>query len=312
MVAGVGVGTALGVNGGIAHALNNILYKTLLFMCMGSVLYMTGRRKLTEMGGLARFMPVTCITCVIAALSISGAPGFNGFVSKGMVISSATEAHMPVLELMLILASVGTFLSFVKLCYFSFFAENPEAKSKEAPFNMQLAMGLTAFACVFVGLYPQALFDVLPHSLAHYHPFSLSHIMGVIQLLMVSGLVFMVAKKMFTPHKATILDFDYFYRMGGRALIWLCLFPLSGVRSRVQLSSSRAVDVITRVARNPIMLLEIPAAYAYLRITQGLRYVSGYSSDEAYDENLYRRPIGVGVLVAIILLFAFALIHFVF
>jgi len=110
MVAGIGVGTALGINGGIAHAFNNILYKTLLFMCMGSVMYMTGRRKLTEMGGLARFMPVTCITCVIAALSISGAPGFNGFVSKGMVISSAVEAHKPILELMLILASVGTFL----------------------------------------------------------------------------------------------------------------------------------------------------------------------------------------------------------
>jgi hypothetical protein len=127
-----------------------------------------------------------------------------------------------------------------------------------------------------------------------------------------AGVAFLVAKKMVEPHRATILDFDYFYRMGGRGLIWLCLFPLSKLRSRLQLSSSRAVDVITRVARNPIMLLEIPAAYAYLRFTQGLRYVSGYSSDETYNENLYRRPIGVGVLVAIILLFAFALIHFVF
>ena len=312
MVAGVGVGTELGVNGGIAHVFNHILYKALLFMCMGSVLYMTGKRKLTEMGGLARFMPVTCIACVIAALSISGAPGFNGFVSKGMVISSAAEVHKPFLELMLILASVGTFLSFAKLCYFGFFAENPEIKSKEAPLNMQLAMGLTAFACVFVGLYPQALFDVLPYSVVHYHPFTLSHIMGVIQLFMVAGLVFMVAKEMFTPHSATILDFDYFYRMGGRGLIWVCIVPLSRLRSRLQLSSSRAVDVIARVARNPMMILEIPVAYAYLRITQGLRYVSGYSSDETYDENLYRRPIGVGVLVAIILLFAFALIHFVF
>lgn len=267
---------------------------------------------MTEMGGLARFMPVTCIACVIAALSISGAPGFNGFVSKGMVISSAAEAHKPFLELMLILASVGTFLSFVKLCYFGFFAENREIKSKEAPFNMQLAMGLTAFACVFVGLYPQALFDILPHSVVQYHPFTLSHIMGVIQLFMVAGLVFMVAKEMFTPHRATILDFDYFYRMGGRGLIWVCIVPLSRLRSRLQLSSSRAVDVVTRVARNPIMIFEIPVAYAYLRITQGLRHVSGYSSDETYNENLYRRPIGVGVLVAIILLFAFALIHFVF
>jgi multicomponent Na+:H+ antiporter subunit D len=312
MVAGVGVGTALGINGGIAHVFNHILYKALLFMCMGSVIYMTGRRKLIEMGGLARYMPVTCVACVIAALSISGAPGFNGFVSKGMVISSAVEVHKPILELMLILASVGTFLSFVKLCYFSFFAENPEIKSKEPPRNMQLAMGLTAFLCVFIGVYPKLLFDVLPFYPVHYHPFTLSHVIGVIQLFMLAGVVFMVAKDMFAPHNATILDFDYFYRMGGRGLVWVCVAPLSRFRFRLQLSSSRAVDIVVRLAKNPMMIFEIPAAYIYLRITRGLRYVSGYSSAETYNENLYRRPIGVGVLVAIILLFAFALIHFIF
>jgi multicomponent Na+:H+ antiporter subunit D len=312
MVAGVGVGTELGINGGIAHVFNHILYKALLFMSMGSVLYMTGKRKLTEMGGLAKYMPVTCVACIIASLSIAGAPGFNGYVSKGMVISSAGEQHMPVLELMMVLAAVGTFLSFVKLSYFTFFAPNEDIKAKESPKNMQLAMLLTAFLCIFIGVYPEALFRVLPFHPVHYHPYTPSHVLGTVQLFLLAGVAFLVAKKMVEPHRATILDFDYFYRMGGRGLIWLCLFPLSRVRSRVQLSSSRAVDVITRVARNPIMLLEIPAAYAYLRITQGLRYVSGYSSDETYDENLYRRPIGVGVLVAIILLFAFALIHFVF
>lgn len=94
--------------------------------------------------------------------------------------------------------------------------------------------------------------------------------------------------------------------------MWVCIAPMSSLRSRLQLSSSRAVDIIIRLARNPMMIVEIPAAYAYLRITQGFRYVSGYSSAETYNENIYRRPIGVGVLVAIILLFAFALIHFVF
>ncbi|MBW2001042.1 MAG: Na(+)/H(+) antiporter subunit D [Deltaproteobacteria bacterium] len=312
MVAGVGVGTAQAVNGGIAHVFNHILYKALLFMCMGSVMYMTGKRKLTDMGGLAKFMPITCITFVIAALSISGAPGFNGFVSKGMIIASTVEAHMPVLELMLILASVGTFLSFVKLGYFAFFAENPEIKSKEAPFNMQLAMGLTAFLCVFIGLYPKILFDILPYSVVHYHPFSASHIFGVIQLFMLAGVAFILAKAMVVPHRATILDFDYFYRMGGRGLIWVSTVPMSNLRSTLQVRFSRAVYVIARLARNPILILEIPTAYVYLRITKGLRYVSGYSSDETYDEDLYRRPIGVGVLLAIILLFVFALIYFIF
>ena len=312
MVAGVGVGTELGINGGIAHVFNHILYKALLFMSMGSVLYMTGKRKLTEMGGLAKYMPVTCVACIIASLSIAGAPGFNGYISKGMVISSAGEQHMPVLELMMVLAAVGTFLSFVKLSYFTFFAPNEDIRAKESPKNMQLAMLLTAFLCIFIGVYPEALFRVLPFRPVLYHPYTASHVLGTVQLFLLAGVAFLVAKNMVEPHRGTILDFDYFYRIGGRGLIWLCLFPLSRVRSRVQLSSSRAVDVITRVARNPIMLLEIPVAYAYLRITQGLRHVSGYSSDETYDENLYRRPIGVGVLVAIILLFAFALIHFVF
>jgi multicomponent Na+:H+ antiporter subunit D len=312
MVAGVGVGTAQGVNGGMAHVFNHILYKALLFMCMGSVMYMAGKRKLTDMGGLAKFMPVTCITFVIAALSISGAPGFNGFISKGMVIASTIEAHMPVLELMLTLASVGTFLSFVKLGYFAFFADNPDITSKEAPFNMQLAMGLTAFLCVFIGLYPKILFDLLPYSVIDYHPFTLSHIFGVIQLFLLAGIGFILAKAMVVPHRATILDFDYFYRMGGRGLIWLSTVPMSRFRSALQESFSRAVYIIARLAKNPISILEIPTAYIYFRITKGLRYVSGYSSGETYNEGLYRRPIGVGVLIAIILLFVFALIYFIF
>jgi multicomponent Na+:H+ antiporter subunit D len=311
MVAGVGVGTELGVNGGIAHVFNHILYKALLFMCMGSVMYMTGKRKLTEMGGLARYMPVTCITCIIASLSIAGAPGFNGYVSKGMVIASAVERRMPILELMMVLAAVGTFLSFVKLCYFTFFASNGGIEAKESPLNMQLAMLLTAFLCVFIGVYPRVLFHILPYSPVHYHPYTPSHIIGTIQLFVLAGLAFILGKDMVAPHRATILDFDYFYRMGGRGLVWVCNVPLSNLRSKLQLLSSRAVFVIVRLGKNPMLILEIPVAYLYLRMTQGLRYVSGYSSAEVYNENLYRRPIGIGVLVAIIILFIYALIHFV-
>ncbi len=312
MVAGVGIGTEMGVNGGIAHVFNHILYKALLFMCMGSVMYMTGKRKLTEMGGLVKYMPVTCLACVVASLSIAGAPGFNGYVSKGMVITSAAEKHMPILELMLMLAAVGTFLSFVKLCYFTFFAPNQEIRAKDPPVNMQLAMLLTAFLCVLIGVYPEVLFRVLPFHAVLYHPYTPSHVVGTIQLFMLSGLAFMVAKDMVAPHRATILDFDYFYRMGGKSIVWVCMVPLSNVRFKLQASSSRTIDVITRIAKNPIMLLEIPIAYAYLRITQGFRYIGGYSSSEMYNENLYRRPIGVGVLVAIIILFALALIYFIF
>ncbi len=312
MVAGVGVGTALAVNGAVAHVFNHILYKALLFMCIGSVIYMTGKRKLTEMGGLARFMPVTTITCIIAALSISGAPGFNGFISKGMILQSIVEAHRPVLEIMLTLASIGTFLSFIKLGYFAFFSRNYDMKSKEAPVNMQLAMMLTAFACVLIGFFPGILFKVLPYQDIPYHPFTPSHIVGVIQLFMLAGASFILAKAMVVPHNAVILDFDYFYRMAGRGLIWVCVVPLNALRKKFQLFSSVTVSIISRLAKNPVSTIEIPIAYVYQRITKGNRYTGGYSSSDTFNENLYRRPVGAGIFFAIILFLAFVLVYFVF
>lgn len=309
MIAGIGIGTELAINGGIAHTFTNILFKTLLFMCMGAVIYRTGKNNLTELGGLAKKMPITTITCIIASLSISGAPGFNGFVSKGMVISSAAEVHRPILELMLTLAGIGTALSFIKLCYFTFFAKNEHIEAKEAPAMMQVAMCVTAFLCILTGMYPEALFVILPYHPVHFHAYSASHIVGVSQLLIFAGFVFMLAISIVSPHRGTVLDFDYFYRMGGRGLVWVCNVPLSNFRTRLQVLCSRAVDIMVRLSRNPILILEILTAYVYLRITQGLKYVSGYSTSEIYDENLYRRPIGVGVFATIILLFTLVLFY---
>ncbi len=251
MVAGVGIGTELAVNGGIAHVFNHILYKGLLFMCMGSVIYMTGKRKLTQLGGLAKYMPITCITCIIASLSIAGAPGFNGFVSKGMVMLAAAEEHMTILYLLLLLGAVGTFLSFVKLCYFAFFAPNEEIETKEAPINMQLAMILTAFLCVFIGVYPKVLFHVLPYYPLHYHAFAPAHVIGIIQLFMLSGLVFMLFKEHFAPHEGIVLDFDYFYRMAGRGLVKFCFF-LNDVRTAIQAGMSDLVTSIIALSKKPL------------------------------------------------------------
>jgi multicomponent Na+:H+ antiporter subunit D len=326
MVAGIGVGTALGINGGMAHLVNNILYKSLLFMCMGSVIYVTGKRKLTELGGLARLMPLTCITCVIASLSISGGPGFNGFVSKGMVISSVAEAHKPVLELMLVLASVGTFLSFTKLCYFTFFTENETIRAKDPPLNMQMAMILTAFSCVLIGVYPKVLFHVLPSPLVHYHPYTPSHVVGVVQLFLVAGLVFMVAKSALSPHEGIVLDCDYFYRMMCRGILWLSTTPLNGLRLRVQGFFSREVSTVARASRNPISVPERALTYLHLRILQVLRPSPGGGEEMArelekmrsklidirniaYDEDVYRGPMGLGILLAVIFLFIYGLIY---
>ncbi len=321
MVAGVGIGTELGINGGIGHVFNHILYKALLFMCMGAVIFRTGKRKLTELGGLAGKMPVTTITCVVAALSISGAPGFNGFVSKGMVISAAAEKHLPWLELMLVLASVGTFLSFVKLCYFTFFAKNEAMEAEESPVPMQLAMVLTAFLCVFIGVYPPSLYQILPFSPVVYHAYSSFHVLGVVQLFLLAGLVFLVARKQFAPHAGTALDFDYFYRLAGRFLLWFCTDILNAARLGWQKRAGRVVKSAVQFSRDPLRLPEGAVRYFELKIYQGLTPHSSHELEElrselkefqgrrAYDENFYRRPIGIGVFIA---LFVFFILGFIY
>jgi multicomponent Na+:H+ antiporter subunit D len=312
MIAGIGVGTELGVNGGIAHLINNILYKTLLFMCTGSVIYMTGKKKLTELGGLAKQMPVTCITCLVASLSISGAPGFNGFVSKAMVIASVSESHQTILELLLRLASVGTFLSFAKLSYFTFFEKNEQIQAKESPWNMQCAMILTAFLCILIGVFPGILFHILPYASTDYHAYTPSHIVGVSQLFFFAGLVFMLAKNAFSPHRWIILDFDYFYRMAFRGIAWLCRGPLNDFRLRTQAAFSRALSVLVRLSKDPFSVPEILAKYTQMdRREASSSFEAIYNKIEPkYNENLYRKPMGLGVLLAILFLFLYGLIYF--
>jgi len=312
MIAGIGVGTELGVNGGIAHLINNLLYKTLLFMCAGSVIYMTGKSKLTELGGLAKRMPVTCITCLVASFSISGAPGFNGFVSKGMVISSVLEAHQPILELLLRLASVGTFLSFTKLSYFTFFAKNEKIHAKEPPWNMQGAMIVIAFLCILIGVVPGILFNILPYASVDYHAYTPSHLIGVLQLFLFAGLGFMLLKKTFSPHRWIILDFDYFYRIFLRMIAWLCIGPLNDLRLRIQGSFSRVVRTLIYLSKDPLSIPEIAAEYSQLGRGKASSSPEAIwkKKERKYDENLYRKPMGLGVLLAILLLFLYGLIYF--
>ncbi len=295
MVAGIGVGTVLSTNGGMAHLINNLLYKTLLFMGMGSVIQMTGKRKLTELGGLAEKMPLTCITCVIASLSISGAPGFNGFISKGMLLSSMAEAHQPWLEWMLRLASVGTFLSFTKLSYFTFFSKNEQIEAKEAPFNMLLPMICIAVLCVVVGIFPGILFSILPLPSEPYPAYTLSHIIGVFQLFLWAGLVFMIKREAFSPHPWIILDVDCGYRRMLQGLAWLLTGPLNEFRSAIQERSARLVDSLTRMSRNPLAMFYNPHR--------------GIPTE--YDENRYRKPMGIGVFLAVLFLFFYSLIYLI-
>ncbi len=177
MVAGVGVGTALATAGAFAHVFNHILYKALLFMTAGVVIARTDEGNLKYLGGLGRALPVTALAFTVAALSISGFPGFNGFVSKGMITAAAHKEHLDGIFYILLAAGVGTFMSFIKFGYYAFLKESSGTWTiRQSVAGQRIAMLGVAALCVVLGLFPDALFALLPGSTADAHPFTLSHL----------------------------------------------------------------------------------------------------------------------------------------
>lgn len=222
MVVGAGIGTELALNGAAAHAFAHIIYKGLLFMAMGAVLYRVGTTKANQLGGLHKSMPLTTIFCIIGSLSISGMPGFSGFVTKSMTLSAAFGTHDVMLFIGLLIASAGVVdHSGIKIPFFAFFAHDSGKRCKEAPINMLLAMGIAAFMCIFLGIYPQPLYDILPFQVradvngAEWHNYSASHIYTSFQLLLMAALAFVILMKtrMYPPElSCTNLDTDVVYR----------------------------------------------------------------------------------------------------
>ncbi len=216
MVAGVGIGTTLAISGTAAHAFTHILYKALLLMGAGAVLHMTGRSKLTELGGLYRYMPVTFLLYMVGGLSISAFPLFSGFVSKTIIIEAAAEDGRGVIFLLMMLAGVGTFLSTtLKLPWFTFFGRDAGLKPAEAPMNMRVAMGLAALMCFVIGVMPQLLYTILPYAV-DYNAYTASHLIKEGQLLLFTGIAFFLLLKHLGGKDKISLDFDWFYRDLGR------------------------------------------------------------------------------------------------
>lgn len=248
MVCGVGIGTAMAVNGACAHAYAHILYKALLFMGAGSVLEMTGRSKLNELGGIYKYMPRSLVFTVIGGVAISGFPLTSGFISKSMVIAAAHHEHMIVLMSLMMLAAVGTFLSVgIKLPYFIWFGpKDCGLKPKESYWNMQVAMGIAAFFCIFMGVYPDYLFNMLPNPV-HWEPYTAYHLSETMQLFAFTGFGFFLFRKYLTPHDVSNLDLDWFYRKGAKVFMWLARKPVlytnefvSNIYASVGLRFSRA------------------------------------------------------------------------
>lgn len=221
MIAGIGIGTHLAINGAAAHAFAHILYKALLMMGAGSVLYMTGISKTTRLGGLYKTMPITLFLSCIGAASISAFPLTGGFISKSMIIDAAGKEHLYLVWHILMLASAGVFLhAGIKFPWFVFFAKDSGLRPKEPPLNMLLAMGLTAFLCIFIGVYPNILYRILPYPV-EFVPYTSAHVVGQLQILMFSALAFFVLLKFLKRTEKISIDTDWLYRKGSLLFLWV-------------------------------------------------------------------------------------------
>ena len=210
MIAGVGIGTALGQSGAMAHVFNHILYKSLLFMVAGVIVYRTGRESLKKLGGLAREMPVTAVTFAVAALSIGGFPLFNGFVSKGIIISASHYAFeegplavggFHTLEILLFVGGVGTFLSFIKFGYYAFLHGDYDGSVADANAGQTVAMVSVAALCVFFGVADGALFSLLPFDVTAksvvakaYTTYTVDHVLEGVALAAIALVLFVIVR----------------------------------------------------------------------------------------------------------------------
>jgi multicomponent Na+:H+ antiporter subunit D len=234
MVCGVGLGTALALNGAISHAFNDVIFKGLLFMSMGAVLYRTGRMNGSDLGGLYKSMPKTAALCIVGAASISAFPLFSGFVSKSMVMVAALEEGHPIVWLALLFASAGVFHhAGIKIPFFAFFAHDSGIRVKEAPMHMLVAMGIAAGLCIFIGVYPWLLYSLLPAPV-DYAPYTAEHVLTQCQLLFFSALAFCWLKLsgLYPPELPSVnLDVDWIYRKALPAVAFAALRICVDVRN---------------------------------------------------------------------------------
>ncbi len=239
MVCAIGIGTQLALNGAAAHAFAHIIYKGLLFMAAGVVLYRTGKHKCTDLGGLFRTMPLTCLCGIIGALSISSFPLTSGFTTKALISQAAVTEGLAVVYFLLAAASAGVFLhAGIKFPWFVFFQKDSGLRPKDAPWNMAAAMVLFSILCIFLGVYPQPLYDLLPYAV-NYNAYSPGKVLFYLQLLLFSGLAFFLLLPAMKRTLTITLDFDWLWRrfipMLGGGLMALTVAGQAAVLRRSQL-----------------------------------------------------------------------------
>jgi multicomponent Na+:H+ antiporter subunit D len=310
MVAGVGLsGAAVGhtaskpgkyadlaTAGAFGHVFNHILYKALLFMAVGVIIYRTGQEHLDDIGGLARKMPLTAVVFAVAALSIAGFPLFNGFVSKGMIIGAANKKELELLWGLLLLGGVGTFLSFIKLGYFAFVEGSYEGSVRDANVGQSVAMVSVGALCVLFGVAPNLLFDLLPlQGQYEYTTFTVPHVAEGVALA-AAGLVGFAILRGPLHHIGRVPDIDFVYNRaffyGGRGVI-VAVTELFGAVDRTVV---RLVELCYWAGGNPTLF--VLRASRYLPESLRPALAEEHPADGGTPSRLYiRAGIGTSVLV---------------
>ncbi len=284
MVTGAGIGTEMAVNGATAHAFSHILYKGLLFMGAGAVLHTTGRSALTELGGFYERQRAVFWLYMIGAFSISGFPLFNGFISKSMVIEAAGEAHHETVMLLLLLASIGTFLhTGLKLPYWTWFGEDRNIQPRPTPPNMYVGMGLVAALCTLFGVAPGLLYRYLPFPV-DYHPYNGAHLVETTQLLALTFVAFWILRTKLAGESKLALDTDWFYRRPAHAARRLAAAGAAGFDA-LERWSDRAASGAAQISRNPAPSLQ--------------RFLGGAGPEQtsaAFDADNARPPLAVALV----------------
>ena len=237
MIVAIGIGTELAINGAVAHAFAHILYKGLLFMGMGAVLYRVGTCKASELGGLFKFMPITAICTIIGAISISAFPLFSGFVAKSLIMSALGKEGLVFVYFMLLFASAGVLHhSGIKIPFFAFFAHESGIKTKEAPLNMIIAMIIASTLCILIGVFPSYFYEILPYQI-QYQPYDFSHVVGQLQLLTFAAFAFICLWhfKIYPPElNSTVLNSDWIYRKMIPGVLLPLLILINNINKKIE------------------------------------------------------------------------------
>tara|TARA_B100000035_G_scaffold214589_1_gene183875 strand:- start:1751 stop:3571 length:1821 start_codon:yes stop_codon:yes gene_type:complete len=310
MVVGIGIGTELAIDGAIAHAFTHVIYKGLLFMSMGAVMFRTGEVRASHLGGLYKSMPWTTGFCIVGAASISAFPLFSGFISKSIIITETARHGHTLVWICLLFASAGVFhKAGIKVPFFAFFAKDSGLRTKEAPRHMLVAMAISAFLCVFLGCNPQWLYSLLPNEAMGYHPYDGTHVITQLEILLFSALTFILLNlwgKYPKEMPSVNLDVDWVYRKLGCGFVRFGAFFWNGLNDLAHaLLVAGLTDKVCVFAKGA----QVNCAIFVSVIVRGLGY-PGFLGSKS-EQMMKRRvrlgvyPVGLTVLFVLFLILVF-------